>query len=222
VALVSYTFEVLGTPTAGSTPVAPIINLFRRDAPLGGYNLDGVTQSMGEPPGPPLPEYSLRLSLTPTQREPGQASGLRIEVLLNNERALDNFLIQLVSSNQTVAPLPTSVMTDASGMVLMEVIAMGVGATTITATMTVGDGTYASNPVSMIVINEEARENYDMTGYGTVVISLESSLSRGIYPRPQRLSNEEQRNKYPDDTGLTRVAYYANMDFVFLPTFLQK
>jgi hypothetical protein len=232
-AIHTFSFEVVGipasTPPPGPVPApapaptsAPVINLFRSLSPSGGYNLDGVTQSIGEPPGPPIPDYEVVLTLGPLQREPGQASTLHVEVRLNDLRATGQFTIVLTSTDQQVAPLPSSILTDSQGVAVMEVLAVGVGSTTISATVTINSVVYTSNQATLIVITQQTRENYDATGYGVIRASLESTLSRGLFPNPQRLSHEEQDRKYPGDTGLRRAAYFANAELVFMPAFLQQ
>lgn len=218
---VSFSFQVRGTPDI--TAEAPkVINLFSRDNSGGGYNLDGVTTSLGDAAGPPVANYKIILTLAPTQREPGQSSTMRIEVRLSDQRTNQQFTIALLSSNQTVAPLPSSVITDLQGVVVMEVVAASVGAATISASAIIDGVTYGSQQVSFIVITQEAGQNYDATGGGVVVLSLENSLSRGLFALPERLAHEEQILKYPDDTGLRRVAQYETMEVIFIPSFLQK
>lgn len=222
-AITTFTFQVVGfIEPPLPPPPAPVINIFRRDTSSGGYNLDGITQSLGEPPGPPVPEYEVLLTLSPAQREPGQGSSLRVEIRLNDQRVNGQFTISLSSSDQQVAPVPTSVITDQQGVVLMEVIALGVGSTTITATVTIDSVVYSSNQVTLLVITQEIAENYDATGYGVIRASTENTLSRGLFPNPQRLSHEEQHRKYGDDTGLRLVAYFANAELVFMPAFLMQ
>ena len=223
-AIISFGFDVVGVPEGGpASGPAPVINIFRTVSGAGGYNLDGVTQSLGEPPGPPVPEYEILLTLSPTQREPGQGATLRIEIRLNDQPVDEQFTITLLSSDQQVAPVPNSVITDSRGIVLMEVLAFGIGSATISATSVIDGITYASNEVGLIVISGDVSENYDATGCGTIHLSLESTLSRGIYPQPERLSHEEQVRKYNGiDTGLSRVAQFANMELIFFPAFLQQ
>lgn len=225
-AIVIFGFDVVGIPEVVQEELppgsAPVVNLFKIIAPSGGFNIDGVTQSLGDSTGPPIPDHEVLLTLSPAQLEPGQGANLRVEVRLNDEPAPGQFTVTLSSSDQQVAPVPTTVITDQQGVVLMEVIALNVGATTISATTTINNLVYGSNQVTLIVAVIDTAENYDATGYGVIRASLESSLSRGIFPNPQRLSHEEQDRKHPGDTGLSRIAFFANAELVFMPGFLQQ
>ncbi len=164
--------------------------------------------------------YTLSVSLFPAQLEIGQATQVAIQARVNGLPVVGQ-TIQIETSDANVGLVPTEVYTGAEGLVVFQVIALALGAATITASMVVDGVTYPSNGAVFTVTTLDAPEDYDATGYGQVILSIESPLANALQARVQRLSNQEQIRKYPTDTGLHRLSSYENLEVTFLPPFLQ-
>lgn len=193
-----------------------MVNVFDR-LKNGRVNLDGrdTTLDTGEPGGS---SYTLTLTLAPLTVQIGQAATLTIRARKDGQ-PIPNQVVSLSGTNSAVGVVPSSVTTN--GDYLLQIIALSLGTSTISASMVVDGTTYNSNTVGFVVATVEPPENYDATGYGQVVLSVESPLANAMIPRVQRLSDQEQKRKHPTDTGLSRLSSYENLEVTFLPPFLQ-
>ena len=88
--------------------------------------------------------------------------------------------------------------------------------------MTIDGTVYEADDIEVEVTEPDAAENYDATGYGRVVMTIESPIANAMTPRIERLSHAEQSRLYPGDTGLSRLAKYENATIVFVPKELQS
>lgn len=193
------------------------MNLFDR-LKGGRINLDGRDSTL-DTGDPGESQYALTLQLAPAQVQIGQAATVVVRV--RKDATGFSQLVTLSGTDDSVGATPASVMTNASGDYIFQVIGATLGTTTISASMVVDGQTYNSNSVTFIVATMEPPIDYGATGYGRVILSVENPLAAAMIPRVQRLSDQEQRRKHPTDTGLSRVASYENLEIEFLPTFLQ-
>src|SRR5690606_6567512 len=104
--------------------------------------------------------------------------------------------------------IPTSVTTVGNGTASFQIVGVSLGSATLSASMVIDGATYNSNQVTFSVITLDAPEDYNATGYGRVILSVENQLAAAMIPRVQRLSHQEQIRKHPTDTGLSRAATY--------------
>lgn len=207
-----FTFVVNAEGT--STDEAPVVNIFERytgDA----YNLDGRHETVAG-----TDTYALSITLAPAQIQVGAAALVTITARKNGQ-ALAGQSVSVSSNAPSVTDVPSSVTTNESGVAVFEVIAFAIGAAQITASMVVDGNTVPSNAVFLAVVTVDAPEDYDATGYGQIVLSVEGPLAHAMQARVQRLSHQEQIRKFPTDTGLSRLSSYENTEVTFLPNFLQ-
>ncbi len=193
-------------------------NLFNR-LNGGSINLDGRDASL-DTGGTGGDTYSLTITRAPASLEIGQAVTVTVSARFNGA-PISGQVVAIASTNEVIGAVPDDVTTGGNGDFIFQIVAVSLGTAILSASMVIGGTTYNSNQVTFSVITQEAPENYDATGYGRVVLSVENPLAQAMIPRVQRLSNQEQIRKYPTDTGLHRVASYENLEVTFLPPFLQ-
>lgn len=188
------------------------------EALLDGNGLE-LTDENGEPIYV-LSEYQLVLAITPLLAEPGGA--VLVQILVTHEgEGYGGQVVTLYTSDPGVGDIPATVTTAADGRAVFSIIGIMIGTATIAASMVAGGAVHTSNTVAFAIAQIEEPEDYDATGYGSVVLVIESALANALTPKVQRLSHQEQERNFPGDTGLRRLSFYETAEIVFLPKVLQ-
>lgn len=191
------------------------INVFDR-LKDGAINVDGRDGSLDSG----ADGYSIVLTIAPATVEPGALFDVTVRARKNGDPIADQ-TIGINTTSSTPGDPPASVQTDAAGDARFAIIADAVGTATLTATMVIDGVTYTSNSVQITVSSITPPVDADATGHGRVLLNIENPLAGALLPKPQRLSDQEQRRKHPGDTGLSRVGSYENLKVTFIPSFLQ-
>jgi hypothetical protein len=221
---VSFTFEIVGEAPQVDYVDLGEINLFNRLTLQNQYyNLDGRSDELDEGSEPVPDAYVLTLTVTPGILEVGQGATV-IVTFTKNGLPVDARTIDIENDSPTVVGVPTEWDTNTAGQAVFSLTALSVGTALISASTFGDEGEIVeSNSLEFPVVLYEPNENYAATGYGKVIVKIENPLANAVFPRVQRLSNAEQRRKYPGDTGLARMALYeGEYEIVFMPRFLLK
>lgn len=210
----TFTFGVSapGSVASGGT------NLFPRFTNDGAINLDGRVGISNV-----ADNYTLNIAVIPAQIEPGTAAQLNITIRRDNQEPGNTSIVYLNSSDETVIPVGTSLITGTNGIALISLIGGVVGQATISAYFEINSRTIPSNAVVVTVAQIEGPEDYNATGDGQLELTIESSLVKALKPRVQWLSHAEQKQKYQDDTGLRMLLWYENSgEIIFIPKSMQQ
>jgi hypothetical protein len=194
--------------------MAENIRIRDRFSSPGNLNLDGRTT-----PVDPGDTYELAIWINPLSIGLNDTANVRF-VALKNGAPLPGLQVEVLNDNPAVAATPAFVVIGEDGRANFNVIASQVGSVSIRGRMEVEGVATFSLPGVLVVAELPTPENYQMTGWGRIAMSLETAFANALFAYPERLSHEEQRRKYGDDRGLEYATAFENESVVFLPKVL--
>lgn len=167
---------------------------------IGPRNAEGTTPDVVE----------VLLQVSPTQIGSNDQAALKVTVLRNNV-PVSSATVTFTNSNPSVALVPSSLVTNASGVIVLSLIGLDEGSTTITATY---DGT-SSNSSTLTVSEAEAPVEYEAQGAGVITVEGESPLSWMLSPRVVRMTDADHQSLFPGDTIYALVPQMAEREITF-------
>lgn len=169
----------------------------------------------------PADEYELQITVAPSRFQVGD-SALVTFTATRNGAPYGNVPVAVLIDNPLVGDVPADILLASDGRATFTFVGEAEGDAGLRGRLDVDDLEVFSPTAPIEVFAITPPINYNMQGWGRVVMTCENPFANALTPRLERMSHEEQLRTYGNDRGLEYATAFENETVVFLPKVLQE